>query len=270
MAPLIYYKYRQFDNRAFEILLNRELWFATPGAMNDPLDCQIPLDKILQAVINSSQDGELRNALVALRDWTVRHTSTNAPIRLNDSVNDLIRGSGVLTLSKCATEALMWSHYGGGHKGICIGFAASFFDGLLKDHKTYGLVGAQDVEYAPVPLFQDFFEGNAMVLSRYSQQEDQSILDKFRSDYIFELIVASLLTKSARWSYEEEYRVVKSKPGSLKFPSAAVKEIIFGMKATDRDVDTVRNILFSNDWRHVQYKRTKFQTRSFEMTLSDI
>ena len=267
----IYYKYRQIDKRTYDILLNRELWCASPESLNDPLDTQFPLNDLLQSTIDSEAEIEMRQALVVLRDRMVKKKVAIDSVMLHIAIGELVRTAGVLSLSKTEIEALMWSHYGDGHKGICIGYDADFFHGLLDDHKKYDLVGAQEVEYWNIPPFQKFFKENALRLRELRLQGNQYSIEAFISEeYTYELIVSSLLTKSLRWKYEAEYRLIRSQPGPLQFPYAAVKEIIFGAKAADGDIQTLRKLLSGNDWNHVQFKRAKFVDGSFEMAVDCI
>lgn len=43
--PEILYKYRKFDNRTDEIILNSEFYFAPPSSFNDPFDCNLSYKK---------------------------------------------------------------------------------------------------------------------------------------------------------------------------------------------------------------------------------
>lgn len=264
------YKYRPFDQRALEILINRELWFAKPESLNDPLDCRIPLGEILQATIDSTTETTERRSLETLRDRTVRDKTTHEPIRIHEAASTLIRNCGVLSLSKCEKDALMWSHYGGEHRGICIGFAASFFLELDKAWEKHELVGMQEVEYRPTPPFQHFFTENAKRRASLSEQEDLDGLSKLDDNYPSELIISTLLAKSDKWAYENEFRVVAQKPHLLKFPASAVKEVIFGTQANDGDIATARNVLSTAEWHHIQYKKVNFQIGTFEMLPSAI
>ncbi|MGK9559410.1 DUF2971 domain-containing protein, partial [Salmonella enterica subsp. enterica] len=56
----------------------------------------------------------------------------------------------IYSLSKTPTDALLWSHYGGSHKGIAIEFDTD----LIQDKDIFI---RKDVAYAAVPPYQDLF-----------------------------------------------------------------------------------------------------------------
>ena len=39
--PRLVYKYSAINSNLFKLLINSELWFATPISFNDPFDCQL-------------------------------------------------------------------------------------------------------------------------------------------------------------------------------------------------------------------------------------
>jgi hypothetical protein len=144
---------------------------------------------------------------------------------------DLIKRWGVLSLSERHESVLMWSHYAENHQGICIGFDT--------DRDFFGLAG--QVAYREEMPFSD-------LLTRTGEGAER-------------ILEAALLTKSTDWSYEREWRVLKSKrpleeigeitadafdkgfdeagrralaahygPGRYPFEPSAVAEIIFGLR----------------------------------------
>lgn len=52
LKPIILFKYRKFDKACLELLLNRELWFATPASLNDPFEGESTFAEVLEAVWN--------------------------------------------------------------------------------------------------------------------------------------------------------------------------------------------------------------------------
>ena len=107
-----------------------------------------------------------------------RHKMTGLPA---DLLHRELANVGVLSLSDSLTENLLWSHYASGHRGIAIEFDASA--GLF--------LTAQQVQYS----------STEPVINRLVDDEGQ-------------LLEKSVLTKSADWRYEREWRVIARPKGS--------------------------------------------------------
>ncbi|MCP4747990.1 MAG: DUF2971 domain-containing protein [Desulfobacteraceae bacterium] len=58
-----------------------------------------------------------------------------------------------------------------------------------------------------------------------------------------ELAKNYLAAKSPDWEYENEVRIIKSKPGSLKIEKDYMKQIFFGLNTPDSDIDLIKNII---------------------------
>ena len=91
----------------------------------------------------------------------------------------------------------MWSHYADSHSGVC----------LIFDWNEPFFAAAQPVAYAQRrPIINPVFDSNDEMLSH------------------------ALLTKSAQWSYEPEWRIVHYRhgAGSYEFPPEALLGVILG------------------------------------------
>lgn len=123
-----------------------------------------------------------------------------------NSVNKL----GVLSLAATCTHSLLWSHYGDGHKGVCIQLKAfptstSFGSSLL--------TSAAPVAYATKHPKASFYNPNER-----------------------EWRTALLLTKAKWWSYEKEWRCVDpSGPGLKDFAPDVLTGVILGCEMPDPD-----------------------------------
>ena len=118
--------------------------------------------------------------------------------------------AGILSLSERRDDILMWSHYANGHRGLCLGFAAS-------DNDPFFARALPVVYSAAQPVFDP---------------RD----DDFRAS---EKVV---LTKSEHWSYEREWRITETRgKGPYVFPAEALTTVIFGCRATEADKKKVRN-----------------------------
>lgn len=106
---------------------------------------------------------------------------------------------GILSLSEINDDLLMWSHYSNGHKGICLEFLATDNTPFFGD--------AQPVRYNDQRPRFDYGD------------------DKFTQ------LEKIILTKSAHWSYEKEWRILRHPERGGRpheFPPELLVGVIFG------------------------------------------
>ena len=60
---------------------------------------------------------------------------------------------------------------------------------------------------------------------------------------ITELLKRVLTVKSPPWSYEREVRIIRPTAGPFKIDKSFIKQIFFGLRASDEDIDKVRYIV---------------------------
>jgi hypothetical protein len=218
--PKILYKYRSWDTKYDKsLLLNQELYFASPDQFNDPFDCNIPLlfdeeelapDKIFLDTLELARKMHPLKSEIELHEITFQHHKNNylADKSYIQEIakanrNEINNNFGVLSLTEDETNFLMWSHYTNSHTGYCIGF-----DTLKLHQKSSGMVEPvlYKKEVPKVPFFND----------------SKEVLIKFLRIFLY--------TKSYIWSYEKEFRISKNAFARkvFKFPHDCVKEIIFG------------------------------------------
>jgi len=277
MGPSVFnllYKYRKFDTRALRILVSKELYFAAPDALNDPLDCRLPVLSFLDQIIAAEPVGNSRNILSRLRDMTVTNRTTGGIELMHRTFETLPLTTGILSLSRDPTDALLWSHYADGHRGFCLGFEPSYFDDLIANWEQHDLLGASDVNYVDMPLlpfrnlwFQKAKDIEAAQTAPVANKE--VLISEFSESYKRDVIVTVLTTKSKHWAYEREYRAVREKPGLIAFPAPALREIIFGLRSSDADRLTVKTLLDGPEWEHVRFRRPVWTASSFALELEN-
>lgn len=162
----------------------------------------------------------------------------------SDSTRDMLGRYGVLCLTPHKDNLLMWSHYGAGHRGLCIGFDTSqhFFQAAW-----------------PVKYQERYPEINPATVAKWDGVEK------------------SILTKAKCWQYENEWRAIKLPleenerkrwrreyaargasdleldvltdhrgPNDYSFPSSLVREVVLGAEI---DPDDARQItLWRDQW----------------------
>jgi len=196
-----------------QVLLDSLLYAALPTTFNDPFDCQVRFDpkgkpQLWRSYIKRMLRIAGRKSKDADRGATVLMADRAGLAR---RFQESIDGVGVVCLCESPTIPLLWSHYSDGHRGLCFGFA-------------------------PVP--GSIFRETHPV--RYSR--DCPLIRPDASDE--ENVSATLLTKAIEWEYELEHRIVfyESGPGLKAFPPVALREVVFGCRASDEFVAAVKSI----------------------------
>lgn len=202
--PSIVYKYRNWDEDNHKrMLLNNELYLASPKGFNDPFDRGIPPDfSLLQT--NQDKIDYVHSLTIRLQDslkaqgYTYNEAMKVGLERLKDFDNfqkNAIRTTtdyqnaywGILSLTAVWDNTLMWSHYGNNHKGFCIGFDEEKL-------RTSGFFGKG---------------GNVMYTDTYPSIHP--------NDTTFSILASHVKAKD--WEYEKEYRLTK-----LFYPKGSVDD----------------------------------------------
>ncbi|RDS84168.1 DUF2971 domain-containing protein [Dyella psychrodurans] len=271
---MLLYKYRDCAQRTWELLLSRKLFFATPEQLNDPLDSSIDIqaeyERAKELVRESDDHPDLRNSfLVFLLDGYHRFhdPTTGKRIGLNKALQHFIQSLGILSFSRVATDALLWSHYAEGHCGLCLGF-----DPELLEFEDVFIKG--DVEYASKPPYVDLFVKMTKEIGEFvrpweNHKYPREQGDQFYTSQLSRLMHANLLVKSEKWRYEEEYRMVTSRPGLHSFSPKALREVIQGTKMREGDREKLADILCHRDYSHVRVRSVQNVPGTFDFELAE-
>jgi XisI protein/Protein of unknown function (DUF2971) len=151
--PKTVYKYRDWNNGFHKnILLHNELYLAPPKDMNDPFDCRITSNFLLQDENEwniycekqlEQYLGDLQNPKIDIAKWKEnicrRRQDTEAFQKENEGITFDYQDKFVGVLSLCARweSILMWSHYGASHTGFCVGF----HEAHLRKSNLFGKAG---------------------------------------------------------------------------------------------------------------------------------
>ncbi|QND60133.1 DUF2971 domain-containing protein [Mesorhizobium huakuii] len=217
--PLLY-KYRDWkrdvDFKFVADVIRGNLWFPVASEVNDPFEfrCAVDLsfdrERTIEAFIRvemfmnptisrAQAEEKVRRVLagvpeskIRLRQWEM---SVEIWQRLASSVS-------MCSLSATPTSLLLWSHYGGGHKGIAVEIEP---------------IGLEDVMYEVGYV-------NAVPIL------DPLCLDDFKAAMEANLFQTLFLRKSKVWEYEREYRIMKMRADSHleKLRPGSVKRVIVG------------------------------------------
>lgn len=231
------YHYQDFNpatsvdsDRLIDVLNNNRIFCSDPRSFNDPWDCKpyFNLDALDEPAIMSAT----AEALISTRTGGLDAARIDEQLRTNStflkSAMKLFSehqaayipsrwGLYCLTSDPCST--LMWSHYSGHHRGICLEFAVSNSKFALAYRVHY------EKEYPRILLFDEKSSLNILVI------------------------------KSDDWAYEDEFRLicprytdVKNHPLQLNgsYLSIGVKDlksIILGCQISPEAERQIRDIV---------------------------
>lgn len=207
------YRFRDLEEQRVQwvkqIVVDSQIFFASPSTFNDPFDCRIrfrkdgsiaELKKRLEELLCERGDSKevSRQKVEGMGDPSV------FVCEIESGFQSEVDAIGVLSLSSTHEDILMWSHYACGHSGICLQFK------VIVDPPFFA--PAMPVEYAvnlPVP----------QLLGEDGHKRAQQLL----------------LTKAADWRYEREWRLLEPNkgPGARSFPPELLSAIILGAKISD-------------------------------------
>ena len=272
------YKYLGVDR--FDVLENQQIRFTQPAVFNDPFenkpvinsiapedearrqfnellpDCLrdayqalppefrsvLPYDQFL-LYATQQMDREMPNALKLL---------DNMKPMVQDGLGDFTSKIGILSLSECPDELLMWAHYASSHAGFVIGFdnQHSYFDSRK---------GPGD-------------ELRHLRKVKYVDQRPNLPMVELTGDEMF-------LTKSSHWAYENEWRILRplqeadrvidAGPEAIylfSFPPEIIRTVIFGHCISSDLRNKILAILRSNmDYSKVEILQTKIDSQEYKL-----
>ena len=220
--PSTLYKYRSLHGAerkfASHIITRRELWFCPASQLNDDFDCN-PIPKLTASRLSNefAMRRTLRNqfpkmlkhrvkSLAAYRAKRPRQEFESLMARMIEKERETI---GICSLSSEPDCEKLWDDYGASHTGICLRFNDPANDTL------------------PAPYFQ-----LAMKVNYEEHRPEISVYGESG----FEKLTKYILTKTRKWEYETEWRLVEQNfTGNKPFPPARLTGIIFGKGISPSD-----------------------------------
>ena len=156
------------------------------------------------------------------------------------TVSGSFDGIRISCFSRKPSDLLMWSHYGGGLRGFCLGYDE---DLLAVERNTLLL----EVDYAHRPPIVDEFE-YALLQDQIWYYEvacenklDDAMDAEYRRSYsrIGDILRSAFATKPAEWAYEAECRLILQRqpegPSLYHYDKRALKCVIVGERAPSDD-----------------------------------
>jgi len=239
------YKYMSLAGQRLEyaedMLERNRIFLSRPDDFNDPFDCQykqvfnatreerigrfvrvllksepgLPEDqaheRVAQKLKEMGPEG-LRRWEQDGKQWEESYQRSRSKFR-------------VYCLSRARDSVAMWSHYADGHKGICVGFRAvqgsDRSAGFLCDSAGGGFAEGALCSADALGVWKVHYGDSFPEVNYYAMDTDRKEMWK------------TILTKSAEWSYEKEWRVVDvHSPAEPKrmLPNGCISEVILGLR----------------------------------------
>jgi Protein of unknown function (DUF2971) len=236
---MIVYKYLSPDRS--NVLTNGRIRFTQPAVLNDPFETLPASTEYRNTLKNVMPElSQLQKESLNASGYSEEDVRNNVLSNVLDNVPELFsRYFGILSLSRCRDNILMWSHYADSHQGFVIGFDSE--NKFFTPSEGKAIDGLRDVKYSRKGS-RPIFPPNG--------------LDSLNPDEMREWNEHIFFTKSEDWAYEQEMRILAllltadhKIPGKdgwdiclYSFDSQAVKEIIVGSRASIQTRKTLTRI----------------------------
>ena len=246
--PKYLYKYQSFTAQTLLNVKQQILNFGSPSKFNDPYDCAIspnirrPTDadvaRWLEEYHASREftDEEIEARQRSTMDEVRQAMWTAASASYETGLSDFIKNRGIACFSEINDDLLMWSHYGGRYRGICLEF-----DATMEPFSR-----ARPVQY--VETFPELNMGQVLFGGASSAIENL------------------YWTKSVSWRYEREWRALHLVEGTKYiYPAEALTGVYFGPDIDFPSIEIV-GLILQGQHENVRLYRGKRSTKEFRVT----
>ena len=250
-APQRLYKYEALNARTLQNIKGQILYFGSPLNFNDPYDCALtpnirpPTDEEVEGVrvvylqqkrLTESQRHEFQTQTTGELRAMLLRAALGA---IKQSTDTFLATRGVTCFSEKNDDLLMWSHYGGRYRGICLEF----------NSESEPLGKVRQVQY----------------VSSLPQLDVASILLGGEFDPVLELYC----TKSESWRYEREWRAIHKVAGTQYiYPPKALTGVYFGPDIDNESLEIVCLILAGQN-EAVRYYRGSRSNTEFRVLFKE-
>ncbi len=250
--PKTIYKYQGADIQSLKNLKAQSLYMGSPLRFNDPYDCT------LSTRINEISDEDLKRltshyvkegGILAAAQQKILSTydaelkslgigSVKSAIKMNHQ--NFLKLRGVTCFSEKIDDLLMWGHYGDGYRGFCLEFrTGSEPFKKMREVKYVNQIPAIDIV--------------SMVVDKTVSHVD-----------------LLYCTKSIKWQYEKEWRIIHEKVGTLYcYPAEALKAIYFGPKM-DREIQEIICLIMQGQNPNVGFWQGELSKSEFKIEFKKV
>ncbi len=183
---MIVYKYLRPDR--IDVLEKCLIRFTQPAALNDPFETLPDFTAYRESIRESITKKRLPEHKKVPDQFGVNDSMIADAALANWGVA-FSRDFGILSLSRCRDQILMWSHYADWHRGFVIGFDSE--DPFFSASTGKAIGGIKEVRYS---------DSRALLPSDGLKSLNPGELDVWNDNIFF--------TKSIEWNYEQEMRIL--------------------------------------------------------------
>lgn len=223
MASNRYYKFVKINKNLIDSLVKSYIYCSKPEKLNDPFDCKLDLKKAINKSIDNVAEA-VKNKLVILLD----------NVEFFNDVQIKIDNSGIASFAyelRPDNETLLWSHYADNHRGACLLYEIPE-EFILNTNNN--IVGTAPVTYDDNPL-TNLIMGFA--------NDTRDVTKIILKEFLDSIIKLNFTSKSPPWSYENEIRIIRDDHGRLEISKSFLKQVCFGLHATDNDIELIKEIV---------------------------
>lgn len=243
MEKLLLFKYVSVPIAKI-ILKNQSIRFTKPTQFNDAFELVPSFDiaKIKASYLGSKKD--TKENLKGLESFTLGQSQY---------FKDQIDSVGILCLSKRFDIPLMWAHYADNYTGVVLGF--DVFEGLTLE-KPNTIDSTKYCDIGPVDYSENRY--------KYPNETQRS-----RLDFMYH--------KDMNWSYEEEWRLVRSLDTLNKnskdiytgnFNKKALRCIIYGPSTPNTEMMEINSIINEMSYAEVGLYVSYLDDTKFEIDIN--
>lgn len=242
--PAKLYKYQSFKKNPINNIRERTIWFSKPCGLNDPFDMSISIrfgrkkSDFQELADFIEKDTGLKPDAKHLTNGLINQKFISSCRNIYDCEmkrrNEMFQQWGVASFSEIPDNILLWSHYADGHKGFCIEFDTSYFPfiNLKKVHKV---------------IYRD----------SYPYVHPKYVLET--NEFPF----TSLITKSKKWKYEQEWRILSTDGDtSIVYEINALTSICFGCLMPADQISKICQLLKNSN---ITFYKMKISDKTYRL-----
>lgn len=240
--------YKTGEPNYFDLLVaNNSIWFSSPHKFNDIYDCNFNLDysqldsdemrTILLRAAHELTDPNKRQMVI--NNLTVVQSDAGKRLVsevINSDVKKVLSEIGVACFTEKPDNDLMWAHYTDSHSGACL-----IFDPDIDERFFNTLRGK--VNYSDTPP----------IIDKLGMQD----------------LLTYIFTKSKRWEYEKEVRLVRDTENAFPFIKEALVGIIFGFRMPTSERQRIQALLGAHGY-NVKYHEMKSGKGPFSLAIKEL
>jgi hypothetical protein len=241
----IFYKYRFINDYTMDSIENHYFFYSKPEYFNDLFDTLIPNDFTAtpEDILNWGMKFN-QNPLVVFYLYQNIGLLTEKTFldKMKKAMEKFRNSCYVFCVSETCNNNVMWGNYGNSNSGICLGYESHF--------KCNTYLFEIDKEIINPFIVYDNDKPYAVLTKVDYDKKLLTAYNPFKHD--IKAVRLGFLSKDPSWAYENEYRSIlvdylnKNFDPKIPYKVNILKEIIFGAKVSDNDIEKIVNIIKKN------------------------